>query len=166
MYDQILVPTDGSDAARAAAEEAIALAEQFGGTVHAVYVVDESATNLLLNVASLESVTEAMSTAGSEATERIAEMCAAADVPVETEIIRGMQVHGAILEYIETHEIDLVVMGTAGRRGVQHLLGSTTERVLANSSVPVLSVAIDQTVNESSSESTTTESDSGSNDDE
>lgn len=46
-----------------------------------------------------------------------------------------------ILEYIDDEEIDLVVMGTHGRRGIErYVLGSVTERVLRLSPVPVLAV--------------------------
>ena len=48
MYEDILVPTDGSDGASAALDEAIDLAAAFDATVHSLYVVD-------INAASTES---------------------------------------------------------------------------------------------------------------
>ena len=40
MYERILVPTDGSDAAAGAVERAIDLAERYDAEVHALYVVE------------------------------------------------------------------------------------------------------------------------------
>ena len=43
MYDQVLVPTDGSTASEEAIERAIDLAKQYDATLHALYVVDSGA---------------------------------------------------------------------------------------------------------------------------
>jgi nucleotide-binding universal stress UspA family protein len=49
--------------------------------------------------------------------------------------------HQAILDYIGEHDIDLVVMGTHGRTGLdRYLLGSITEKVVRLSDAPVLTV--------------------------
>ncbi|WP_345781472.1 universal stress protein [Natrononativus amylolyticus] len=40
MYRRILVPTDGSDAARSAVEQAYEVAERFDAAVHLLYVID------------------------------------------------------------------------------------------------------------------------------
>jgi nucleotide-binding universal stress UspA family protein len=148
MYDRILVPTDGSAAARGAAAEAIDLATEFGATLHVVYVIDESASNLLLST-SMHDTIDAMTKQGNQAIEDIEAMATAADVPVVTDVIRGMHINQAIVEYATEHEVELIVMGTFGRRGVEHVLGSTTERVLAISEVPVLSVAVSRETRDS-----------------
>ncbi len=47
--------------------------------------------------------------------------------------------HERILEYVDDHDVDLIVMGTHGRRGLDRfLLGSVTERVLRGASASVL----------------------------
>jgi nucleotide-binding universal stress UspA family protein len=49
--------------------------------------------------------------------------------------------HQAILDYVDEHDIDLVVMGTHGRTGLdRYLLGSVTEKVVRLSDAPVLTV--------------------------
>ncbi|MDP2480082.1 MAG: universal stress protein, partial [Candidatus Palauibacterales bacterium] len=54
---------------------------------------------------------------------------------------RGFSVGAVILEYAEEHDIDLIVMGTHGRRGLQHLfMGSIAEDVVRRSSCPVITV--------------------------
>lgn len=138
MYERILVPTDGSSVSRAAAEEAFRLADEFDATVHVVFVVDESASSFLLSGDSMSHVLEALENEGESAVEAVA--AAAGDVPVVTKVVRGLKISEAIDEYVDSHDIDLVVMGTRGRHGVDHLLGSTTERVLASVAVPTLVV--------------------------
>ncbi len=55
--------------------------------------------------------------------------------------MRGFSTAPAILEYAKHNDIDLIVMGTHGRRGLGHLfLGSVAEEVVRLSSVPVLTV--------------------------
>lgn len=141
MYDDILVPTDGSEASFRAAEEALRIARETGATVHAVYVIDESGSTLLFADQSMAALLEALAEEGEGAVEEVANLTS--DVQVETDVIRGMAIHDAILEYASDHDVDLVVMGTHGRQGIEHLLGSTTERVIAHSSVPVLVVRED-----------------------
>jgi len=144
MYDRILVPTDGSDAARAAATEAIDLALEFGADLSVVYVIDESASNLFVSTKSVNDAIDGMAAQGKAAVAEIESMAAEAGVAVTTDVVRGMHVNEAIVDYATNNDVDLVVMGTFGRRGVEHLVGSTTERVLARSAVPVLSVAVDR----------------------
>jgi nucleotide-binding universal stress UspA family protein len=48
-----------------------------------------------------------------------------------------------LVEYAETHEVDLIVMGTHGRRGVQRaLFGSVAEEVLRTAPCPVLTTRV------------------------
>ena len=58
----------------------------------------------------------------------------------KTEIVSGDPAD-LILEYITSEEIDLVIMGTHGRKGLNHILfGSVAERVVKMSPVPVLTI--------------------------
>jgi len=49
--------------------------------------------------------------------------------------------HQIILSYADHHDIDIIVMGTHGRTGVErYLIGSVTEKVVRLSDVPVVTV--------------------------
>jgi nucleotide-binding universal stress UspA family protein len=146
MYDRILVPTDGSEAALAAAREAIELATDGGAELLVVYVIDESASNLFVSTKSMNDAIGEMRDRGADAVADVEAMAADAGVPVTTDVVRGMHIDEAIVDYATANDADLVVMGTFGRRGVEHLLGSTTERVLAKTTIPVLSVAVPKSV--------------------
>jgi nucleotide-binding universal stress UspA family protein len=138
MYSEILVPTDGSPASDAAIEHAIDLAEQYGARLHALYVVDGAAYSSL--EAGAEVVVEALESEGEEATRRVADAAADAGVECVSSVTSGTA-YRSIQDYVGDHGIDVVVMGTHGRKGIdRYLLGSVTERVVRTSDVPVLTV--------------------------
>jgi nucleotide-binding universal stress UspA family protein len=59
---------------------------------------------------------------------------------VETKLLQGF-VAGQIVEFASRGEFDLIVMGTHGRTGMQHLvMGSIAERVVRLAQCPVLTV--------------------------
>ncbi len=52
-----------------------------------------------------------------------------------------------ILKYAKTHRVDLIVCGTHGRRGWDHLvMGSIAERIVRLAACPVLTVHAPNTV--------------------
>jgi nucleotide-binding universal stress UspA family protein len=136
MYETILIPTDGSDAADGAVDRALELAETYGATVHALYAVRPVYTV----EDGLDRVYAALEADGERATSEIAERAAEAGVDAVTEVRRGPP-HSEILDYVDEHGVDLVVMGTHGRTGLdRYLLGSVTEKVVRLADVPVLTV--------------------------
>ncbi len=136
-YDSILVPTDGSEHASRAMERAVDLARRHDATLHVLSVVDVMAVGVDVRADLMidqleERAHEAVEDAGAEAGE--------AGVDVVTDTIVG-SIPREIRSYAEDEEIDLLAMGTHGRRGVDRvLLGSVTERVLRTSPAPVLTV--------------------------
>lgn len=140
MYETILVPTDGSEAAREAAEEAFDIASATGATVHVVYVVDEGALSVLLGGSRLSDVLEGLTEEGESATADLEEWGRERGVDVVGDVVRGVSVAEAISDYADRVAADVVIMSSHGRHGVEHFLGSTTERTLARVDVPVLVV--------------------------
>ncbi len=64
-----------------------------------------------------------------------------ADIEHELVQIHGVNVAASLAEYAENHAIDLIVMGTHGRRGFKHwLLGSVAEDLVRRAPCPVFSV--------------------------
>lgn len=138
MYDEILVPTDGSAAARTAAETALDLAQRFDASLHAISVVelDESPTDVE------SEVTEEITQRREKTLATLRDQAADVGVSTATQLIETTDpVHQAITDYARDHDVDLIVMGTHGRTGLNRLvLGSVTERTLRTSPVPVLTV--------------------------
>ncbi|WP_101294200.1 universal stress protein [Halegenticoccus soli] len=138
MYERILIPTDGSETARSAVQRAVDFARRYDATLHALYVVDTAAFGTADFDADV--MLEGFEQEGKRAVEYVAEAARDAAVPVETAIVHGSP-ERTILRYADDNDIDLIVMGTHGRRGLErYLLGSTTERIVRSATVPVLTV--------------------------
>jgi nucleotide-binding universal stress UspA family protein len=142
MYDQILVPTDGSSGVERAVEHAVSLAAIHDATVHALYVVNTASYSSMPMETSWEHVRDMLSDEGERAIERVRELADGEDVPVKTVVVDGSP-SKEIVQYAEREDCDLVVMGTHGRGGIDRLLlGSVAERVVRASEVPVLTVRV------------------------
>lgn len=136
MYDDILLPTDGSEAAEAAVEHAIRLARAFDATVHVLSVVEPIPAVEMDAAMVHERLRESAQLAADSASEQLE----AAGVAHESSVRDG-SAHRSILAEADEVGADLVVMGTHGRTGVGRvLLGSVTERVVRNADAPVLTV--------------------------
>lgn len=138
MYDTIVVPTDGSPAAEAAVTTALALAQQFDASIHAITV-----TELDDVPAGAESeATAELTQRGEETLATVTDQATDAGVTMTTHVIDTTEpIHQAIIDYATDHAADLIVMGTHGRTGLNRLvLGSVAERMLRVSPVPVLTV--------------------------
>jgi nucleotide-binding universal stress UspA family protein len=137
VYDDILLPTDGSDAADAAVEHAIDLASRYDATLHVLYVAD---TTEYSTVTFEDDVVDPLEREGEDVVDAVVERADGRGV-----VARGVVMQGGVFEtiqnYVADEGVDVVVMGTHGRRGLgRALLGSVTERVVRTSDVPVLTV--------------------------
>ncbi|MXV63924.1 universal stress protein [Natronorubrum sp. JWXQ-INN-674] len=145
MYDTILVPTDGSPGAEPAIENALDLARRYDASVHALSVIDVAELmelDYLGDRTDFERTIEPLEDAAKDAVQTVVAQARErdADLEVVTVVRQGIPFE-VILEYADRIDADLIVMGTHGRRGLSRfLLGSTTERIVRASPVPVLTV--------------------------
>lgn len=142
MFDQVLIPTDGSDAVGPAVDTAIDLAETHKATLHVLYIVDQPTTvsGTGEGVPGLGNLLDALDKEGREATSDIAARANERGIDA-TPAVRQGNPHDDILSYAEENDIDVIVIGTHGRTGVKRaLLGSVTEAVVRHSEIPVLTV--------------------------
>jgi nucleotide-binding universal stress UspA family protein len=142
MYDDVFVPTDGSDTAKNAASHAYSHAERYDGVIHILYVVEQS------NAASIAGRCgqsfDSLRAEGAEITEEITDEAGERDLEATGTVEIGTP-HRVIEKYVDEHGIDLIVMSTHGRSGLDRfLMGSVTERVLRTSETPVLTVRREQ----------------------
>lgn len=141
MYDRVLVPTDGSPGTERAVDRGIDLARTFEADVHVFYAVDPRPYEGI-DLAEEEELEQAAMESGRRAIARVRERAADAGLDVSQAIRTGIP-HVEIRAYAESNDVDCVVMGTHGRTGAEGAaLGSTTERVLRDADVPVLTVDI------------------------
>jgi nucleotide-binding universal stress UspA family protein len=140
MYDAILVPTDGSETAERALDTAANLARTHDSALHVVSVVDLAA-HPDASMADTGPAYEALEEAGQRSLDRAVDRMEEAGVgTVEASLLSG-EPASSIVASADERDVDLVVMGTHGRSGIGRLLlGSVTERVLRETTVPVLVV--------------------------
>ena len=138
LFTRILVATDGSVKNRAAVEEALRIGRACNAPVHAVYVADTSALESASADVMIRDTWELVEREGEKALGRIRET--AGDVAIETTLLEG-QPAAEIVKYAKEKEIDLIVIGTQGKRGIERiLLGSVAESVIRSAPCMVLVV--------------------------
>ena len=137
MYDDILVPTDGSEAVDRALEHALRLASDHDATVHALYVVDRRIATA--NSGDLhDEVVADLEAQGEEAVDAVADAASEADLDVETHVAHGTP-DTEIVAYADEAGIDVIVMSPEGKSPRERIrsLGSVSDRVADDASVPV-----------------------------
>jgi len=147
MFKHILIPTDGSRLAAKGIRAGVKLAAALGAKVTGVYAIapytppmyGEGVTYVPgLSPKSYRQFTERQAKKALAAVEVEAQ---AARVPCAKRFVTAAQPYEAILRTARARKCDAIVMASHGRGGVGGLiLGSETNRVLANSKIPVLVV--------------------------
>jgi len=142
MYDDILLPTDGSSGTVEALAHALAIADDHDATIHALYVV-ESRLYRAADDDTKDDVRATLQEEGDRALEDARVRIEDGGLACVTERRQGTP-QKEITEYAEEAGIDLIVMGTHSKTGPERMasLGSTTERVVKNADQPVLVVDI------------------------
>jgi nucleotide-binding universal stress UspA family protein len=140
---RILWPTDFSPLALVGARYARGVAEQFGAELHVIHVVPPPLTaDLAAGLPAEGPVVFADPELVDACRQRLADVVREqlGGRPVVQEVLLG-SAWSAICKYASQHEIDLVVIATHGRTGIQHaVVGSTAERVVQHAPCPVLVV--------------------------
>lgn len=140
MYDEILLPTDGSAGMAEVIDHAAELASVHDASIRGLYVINSASLADIPLETSWEGVSIAMEKEGRTALNELKRRVE--DVPVETELEDGSPAR-TIIEYADEEECDVIVMGTHGRSGVDRLLlGSVAERVVRRSPTPVLTYRV------------------------
>jgi nucleotide-binding universal stress UspA family protein len=142
MYDDILLPTDGSRGTAETADHAVPIARDNDATVHALYVVDRRRYRAAGDDTK-EEVRKSLEVEGERALDDLWVRLEDEGLVVETEMREGIP-HREIIDYVEAADVDLVTMGTHGRTGRDRVqnLGSVTDRVVKSVDRPVLVVDI------------------------
>ena len=140
----ILFPTDFSQGARAAMDHAVTLAKDYQAKLLLLYVIQDisiaewyipsalSVTDLVEDMQ--KSAWKEMDKWGAEISARVKD--------VEKLVLRGVP-FVEIIRTAKEKNADMIVIGTHGRTGIDHMLfGSTAEKVVRKASCPVLTVRI------------------------
>lgn len=140
----ILFPTDFSGGAHAAMDHAISLAKDYDAKLVLLYVVQDisiaewyipssiSAADLVDDMQ--KSAAKEMEKWEAEARQKVRD--------VERMVVRGVP-FVEIIRTAKERSADLIVIGTHGRTGIDHMLfGSTAEKVVRKAHCPVLTVRV------------------------
>ena len=133
----ILFATDFSEASEAALPYAAAISRRYDSQLHVAHIMyiapsqpDDPVTFDSIHEAARADVRRRMETLASQLK----------TVAHQTHVREG-EVWKSLSDLIQTHEIDLLIVGTRGRTGVEKLvLGSKAEEILRQATCPVLTV--------------------------
>lgn len=143
MFRNILIPTDGSEQSQGAVRMGVDLAKLHGARVTGVHVIPDY--HLLIayegafDPVTEERIEEEAKTRAETYLGFIRDACADAGVKCSTLCETSDHPYDAILRACDTHDCDLILMTSHGRKGLAAvLLGSETRKVLTHAKVPVL----------------------------
>lgn len=144
MYSRIMVPLDGSELAEQALTHAQYLAKTSGATLHLVRVVEPPAAVRMHGVGAPVNVYEEVIAAQRQEAIEYLDILRAR-VRSDGPTVQTAQLDGTattvLLDYVQTVQIDLVVMTAHGRSGLTRSgLGSVADRVTRGGTTAVLLV--------------------------
>ncbi len=143
---KILFPFDLSENASKILPYVLSISEAYNSTLHVLHVVPELqkwAKEYISHTspyASLDMFKKEAVEGAEKAMDRVCEEQLQSCPNLQRRVVSGDPAT-EILKTIESEDIDLVIMGTHGRKGLEHvILGSVAENVVKKSSVPVMTV--------------------------
>lgn len=140
----ILCPVDFSEFSAAAYEHALSLAEHYKARLVCLHIVElwkYPFADYAAHQADFAKFSEAINEGGEQQLRDFVKKHSANGVRPEL-VVRQGNASNCILSFAQAGNFELIVMGTHGRRGFDHLvLGSTTDRVLRKAPSPVLVVS-------------------------
>jgi nucleotide-binding universal stress UspA family protein len=141
---KILFPTDFSICSDQAIEHAMYLAVKYRAELHVINVMILFDKYSYLDSTDLPEASELNSRVEIKFNDQISKLSnkySINDLKIIKTQVRGISEAPAILEYAADNDVDLIIMGTHGRRGVKHMfLGSVAEEVVRHSVRPVFTI--------------------------
>jgi nucleotide-binding universal stress UspA family protein len=137
----ILVATDFSECSEAAVEQGRALAAAFNASLHLLHVAIAPLHEPSASYAPGADFVHMVRRLEAKGLQRLDRLATAMGLPKDRLVLAITWGNPAdeILKYAREHHVDLIVCGTRGRRGWDHLfMGSVAERVLRFAPCPVL----------------------------
>lgn len=143
ILKNILVATDFGEASEAALTYGRDLARSYGATMHVLHVV-ESVVASMADAESIGTLMDLQTQIERNARKQMDSIITDEDrttLHAKPIVLTSSRAAEAIVQYANDHAVDLIVMGTHGRRALAHvLMGSVAERVVRMAPCPVLTV--------------------------
>ncbi len=135
---KILIPIDGSDHSTRAAELGVSVAKLVGAQVMIFYVIDTVVLDQIAKGSEREDVERELKQDGERYINYVLKLAEKQNVKADSLLGKGRPFE-QVVNLAKRLDMDLIVMGTYGRRGSDRILiGSVAERVIEYASCPVL----------------------------
>ena len=138
-----MIATDGSEYVKRSVSSGIEIAKLSGAKLYAVHIVptvSSSSMPIGSRIPRWDEAYEVLKDVGNKALEDVIEAAKGEDVEVEGVLLEGHP-GDKLIEFAENNDIDMIVMGTLGKTGLERfLLGSVADNVVRHSKVDVLFV--------------------------
>jgi nucleotide-binding universal stress UspA family protein len=132
---KILVPTDFTVEEDVERDHAWKLAKAFGASLKFLYVLELFGHEFRLTDEMFTTVLKKLQARKKREHE---------DVEISEDVTKAVHSYEGIIDYAETHKFDLIVISTTVHKLARFFLGSTTEKVVAHSRVPVFAIPREQ----------------------
>ncbi len=145
-FSTILVAVDFSDSSDNAFKMAIAMAQSFSAKLLVLHVINEPVDlrGFYVPHISFEKLEDEIQEGAQKMMESFCRQNIHDFENYESLIVPGLP-YEQIIGQAEERSADLIVLGTHGRTGLDHVLfGSTAEKVVRKSKVPVLTVRLEE----------------------
>jgi nucleotide-binding universal stress UspA family protein len=140
----ILFPTDFSEGAANALKYAVDIAKRYGAKLHMLHVIYDiaKASGAFVPHISMDQMYKDIEAGAKKELEKFGLEDLSGMKDMERSVITGVP-HDEIVKFATKNKIDLVVIGTHGRSGIDRILfGSTAAQVVRNAPCPVLTVRL------------------------
>lgn len=154
-YEKIMVGVDFSPHSKHAARRAIEIAKKFNSQIELINVVNEAAlydlyydpvgmgfTMTEFSQAGMEGVREKIDALIDKARSQMNDLVNDLGLEQDQGIVVTGRPNTTLNSYAEAQDVDLIVMGTHGRRGVDAVLGSSTRYIQGHARCEVLAVPL------------------------
>jgi nucleotide-binding universal stress UspA family protein len=141
-FKKIFCPLDLSDVSPKIVPYVLTMAEKFDADIYLLFVarVFKYYENIYVPSVSIHSFERDLLNGARKRLDEFVEEYFTDSSRVHTEVVCGDPAD-EIVEYVEREGMDLVIIGTHGRKGIENIVfGSVAEKVVINSPAPVMSV--------------------------
>jgi nucleotide-binding universal stress UspA family protein len=140
----ILFPTDFSEGSAQALQYAVDMSKRYGAKLYVIHVIYDiaKATGWYVPHVSMDEMYKDIQEGAKKELERFGIEELAGVKNVERKVMTSVP-HEEIINFVSTNRIDLIIMGTHGRKGIDKILfGSTAAQVVRHAPCPVLTVRL------------------------
>ena len=140
----ILFPTDFSDGSAQALQYAVDMSKRYGAKLYVIHVIYDiaKATGWYVPHVSMDEMYKDIQEGAKKELEKFGMEELAGVKNVERRVMTGVP-HEEIINFVTANKIDMIIMGTHGRKGIDKILfGSTAAQVVRHAPCPVLTVRL------------------------